>query len=274
MATRRFTVTPLCMQEWSSCKGSKPGTRGYTCALWQLFHSLASRLPEQPASGAVWMATIKGFIKHFFQCAECASHFLRMAADGDALHVATKRDAILWAWRAHNKVSSRCWMPRPSWPVCGLCLAWCEPPGDCHLPAGQRQAGVGGGHGGHGRREGRGIPARPVAACAPLPQVPGPSRHTATKRGRRVGRAGSVRLLAAVLWDQQRGAGRVYSCGLWEAAQRTGQPAHGARQLGQRRTAVPRRLCSRVCQPAHDRAVCPCAAHVLADVMRDEAEIG
>lgn len=48
-------------QDWHSCRGTRPDSRGYTCGLWQLFHVLASRLPEcvgrgghRAASGA-WL---------------------------------------------------------------------------------------------------------------------------------------------------------------------------------------------------------------------------
>lgn len=93
------------MQEWSSCRGSTPEGRGYTCGLWQLFHTLATRLPDSENAGAVWLAGVKGFVSAFFQCAECAKHFVRHAEGEEAVAVATKRDAVLWLWRTHNIVS-------------------------------------------------------------------------------------------------------------------------------------------------------------------------
>jgi hypothetical protein len=56
------------MQDWTSCQGSQPESRGYTCGLWMLLHSLAARLPEEGNSGALWLTSVKGFIKNFFQC--------------------------------------------------------------------------------------------------------------------------------------------------------------------------------------------------------------
>ena len=56
-----------CAQAWSGCRGSIPDRRGYTCGLWQLFHTLASRLPDTDNSGAVWLAAVKGFVSNFFQ---------------------------------------------------------------------------------------------------------------------------------------------------------------------------------------------------------------
>lgn len=45
------------------------------------------------------------FVEQFFQCSECSQHFGAMAAEEAAVAVSTKRDAVLWAWRAHNIVS-------------------------------------------------------------------------------------------------------------------------------------------------------------------------
>lgn len=56
------------LQGWTSCKGSKSDSRGYSCGLWYLLHALAARMPEAGNSGAVWLAGVKGFIKHYFQC--------------------------------------------------------------------------------------------------------------------------------------------------------------------------------------------------------------
>jgi len=79
--------------------------RGYTCGLWQLLHTLASRLPDTDNSGAVWLAAVKGFVSSYFQCTECAKHFVRHAGGEEAVAVARKRDAVLWMWRTHNIVS-------------------------------------------------------------------------------------------------------------------------------------------------------------------------
>lgn len=84
-----------------------PDRRGYTCGLWQLFHTLASRLPDSENSGAVWLAAVKGFVASYFQCSECAKHFVRHAGGEEAVGVARKRDAVLWMWRTHNIVRQR-----------------------------------------------------------------------------------------------------------------------------------------------------------------------
>ncbi|KAI7845151.1 hypothetical protein COHA_001196 [Chlorella ohadii] len=94
-------------KDWSSCRGSVADRRGYTCGLWQLLHTLASRLPDTDNSGAVWLAAVKGFVSSYFQCTECAKHFVRHAGGEEAVAVAHKRDAVLWMWRTHNIVNRR-----------------------------------------------------------------------------------------------------------------------------------------------------------------------
>jgi len=94
--------------DWTDCKGSKTNTRGYTCGLWLLFHSLAARMPENdPRAGERWLAGIRGYIQYFFQCSDCAKHFLSYATSPEASKVVTKRDAVLWIWRTHNVVNAR-----------------------------------------------------------------------------------------------------------------------------------------------------------------------
>ena len=94
-------------EEWRACAGSTPGKRGYTCGLWLLFHSSAARSSATARdAGATWFAAVVGWIEHFFPCDDCRSHFLDMAKEaGDS--VRTKRDAVLFAWRAHNRVNAR-----------------------------------------------------------------------------------------------------------------------------------------------------------------------
>jgi thiol oxidase len=95
-------------QDWTGCKGSLPSSRGYTCALWQLFHTLGARLPENDArSGARWMTAIRGFATHFFQCSDCARNFVKHASMIAADQVQSKKEAVLWMWATHNLVNAR-----------------------------------------------------------------------------------------------------------------------------------------------------------------------
>lgn len=94
--------------DWVSCQGSYEGSRGYTCGLWMLFHSLSVRMPESSeTAGQDWLTVIKEFVHSFFQCKDCAEHFLEGANSVDAKSVVSKRDAILWLWKMHNKVNKR-----------------------------------------------------------------------------------------------------------------------------------------------------------------------
>lgn len=42
-------------------------------------------------------------MQHYFQCSDCAKHFMEMASEKAALAVTTRQDAVLWSWRAHNE---------------------------------------------------------------------------------------------------------------------------------------------------------------------------
>jgi thiol oxidase len=123
-------------QEWTGCKGSLPSSRGYTCALWQLFHTLGARLPESDAlSGARWMTAIRGFAKHFFQCSDCARNFVKHASSLDADQVQSKKESVLWMWTTHNLVNARLKLeeeeasagdpeyPKIQWPPQELCAS-------------------------------------------------------------------------------------------------------------------------------------------------------
>ena len=52
-----------------------------------------------------WPAQCRGYVKHFFQCTDCANHFTEMASETAARAVMSRRHAVLWAWRAHNEVA-------------------------------------------------------------------------------------------------------------------------------------------------------------------------
>lgn len=43
-------------------------------------------------------------MENFFPCDDCSRHFGGMAAEDDARVVQTPDDALLWSWRAHNRV--------------------------------------------------------------------------------------------------------------------------------------------------------------------------
>ena len=51
-------------RDWVICKGSLPDTRGYTCGLWMLFHTLLARAED--SQGASVILSINGFISNLF----------------------------------------------------------------------------------------------------------------------------------------------------------------------------------------------------------------
>lgn len=52
------------------------------------------------------LLAIRDYVANFFTCRECSSHFGEMAAGmEDDLRVA--KDAVLWLWKAHNRVNLR-----------------------------------------------------------------------------------------------------------------------------------------------------------------------
>ena len=50
------------------------------------------------------MAMLNAYARNFFKCGLCAQHFMAMLDARDASAVVSKRDAVLWLWRSHNKV--------------------------------------------------------------------------------------------------------------------------------------------------------------------------
>eukprot|EP00892_Ulva_mutabilis_P006182 jgi/Ulvmu1/3936/UM018_0159.1 len=92
--------------QYVSCRGSTPATRGYTCGLWMLLHSLAAGMPERKGPER-FMRGLRAFIQDFFRCEECRGHFLEQLNLPEAAIVETRNDAVEWLWRTHNKVNER-----------------------------------------------------------------------------------------------------------------------------------------------------------------------
>ncbi|KAG7646375.1 Thioredoxin domain [Arabidopsis thaliana x Arabidopsis arenosa] len=86
------------------CRGSKNETRGFSCGLWVLMHSLSVRIEDGESQFA--FTAICDFINNFFMCDDCRRHFHDMC-----LSVKTPfkkaRDIALWLWSTHNKVNER-----------------------------------------------------------------------------------------------------------------------------------------------------------------------
>lgn len=111
-------------KDYFGCRGSLPNRRGFTCALWQLFHAMLAnaRSAREKAASQVpheGVAAIHGWVDAFFGCQECREHFLAMAHNMTWQSVEGDDAALLWLWRAHNVVNERLkgeLMEDPMWP--------------------------------------------------------------------------------------------------------------------------------------------------------------
>uniref|UniRef100_A0A8D1G7N2 Sulfhydryl oxidase n=1 Tax=Sus scrofa TaxID=9823 RepID=A0A8D1G7N2_PIG len=122
---------------WVGCQGSEPHFRGFPCSLWILFHFLtvqASRQSVDPsqetAKAQEVLQAIRGYVRFFFGCRDCAAHFEKMAS-GSMHRVGSPNSAVLWLWSSHNKVNARLagapsedpQFPKVQWPPRELCPA-------------------------------------------------------------------------------------------------------------------------------------------------------
>ncbi|XP_074309411.1 sulfhydryl oxidase 2-like isoform X1 [Silene latifolia] len=89
---------------WMFCRGSNNDTRGFSCGLWILLHSLSVRI-EDGESHVAFTATCD-FIHNFFICEECRQHFFDMCSRVSIPFNRTQ-DFALWLWDAHNSVNER-----------------------------------------------------------------------------------------------------------------------------------------------------------------------
>lgn len=94
---------------WIGCQGSSSNLRGYSCGLWELFHFLTVQSKVDPNSSDPLDAlrAVHGFVKNFFGCTDCSQHFQGMADELLIWQVASKDEAVLWLWKAHNQVNRR-----------------------------------------------------------------------------------------------------------------------------------------------------------------------
>ncbi|KAL2771223.1 sulfhydryl oxidase 1 isoform b precursor, partial [Daubentonia madagascariensis] len=122
---------------WVGCQGSEPHFRGFPCSLWVLFHLLTVQAarqkvdhPQETAKAQEVLQAIRGYVRFFFGCRDCASHFEQMAAA--SMHrVGSLNDAVLWLWSGHNRVNARLagapsedpQFPKVQWPPRELCSA-------------------------------------------------------------------------------------------------------------------------------------------------------
>lgn len=133
---------------WVGCQGSKPGLRGYPCALWTLFHVLTVRHEATPTAldntglegAAPVLQVMRRYIRTFFGCEECGRHFDQAAA-GNVEQVKSNEEQILWLWNQHNQVNYRLagslsddpLFPKASWPSPSLCASCHEEKNGIHV---------------------------------------------------------------------------------------------------------------------------------------------
>ncbi|XP_014474182.1 PREDICTED: sulfhydryl oxidase 2-like [Dinoponera quadriceps] len=95
-------------RRWIGCKGSTDSYRGYPCGLWTMFHTLTvNGAVLQDDDPAAVLRAMRGYVKSFFGCADCAAHFVEMAARNGIFDVRSRDEAVIWLWRAHNEVNAR-----------------------------------------------------------------------------------------------------------------------------------------------------------------------
>ncbi|KAI3714361.1 hypothetical protein L1987_72960 [Smallanthus sonchifolius] len=115
---------------WMFCRGSKNDTRGFSCGLWVLLHSLAVRVEDGESQMAFTVTC--DFIHQFFICEECRQHFYNMCSRVSTPFTSTY-EFVLWLWAAHNEVNKRLKnteeslktsdpkFPKTIWPTKHLC---------------------------------------------------------------------------------------------------------------------------------------------------------
>ncbi|KAH6827781.1 quiescin-sulfhydryl oxidase 1 [Perilla frutescens var. hirtella] len=115
---------------WIFCRGSNNETRGFSCGLWVLLHSLSVRVDD--GESQVAFTSICDFVHNFFVCEECRQHFYSMCSSVSS-PFKKAREFVLWLWSAHNKVNERLMkdeasletgdpeFPKTIWPPRQLC---------------------------------------------------------------------------------------------------------------------------------------------------------
>ncbi|XP_057478576.1 sulfhydryl oxidase 2-like isoform X1 [Actinidia eriantha] len=131
---------------WMFCRGSRNDTRGFSCGLWVLLHSLSVRLDDGESHLA--FTAICEFIHNFFVCEECRQHFHEMCSSVSTPFNKT-HDFVLWLWSAHNKVNERLMkeesslntgdpkFPKSIWPSKQLCPSCYVTPSQKNNASGQ-----------------------------------------------------------------------------------------------------------------------------------------
>jgi len=95
---------------WVGCQGSEERYGGYPCGLWSVWHALTvNQANFNQGDPKDVLLAMKGYIKEFFGCRECARHFDQAIEGGKLIdeEVKSYNDAVLLLWRVHNKANLR-----------------------------------------------------------------------------------------------------------------------------------------------------------------------
>uniref|UniRef100_A0A0N4Z162 Sulfhydryl oxidase n=1 Tax=Parastrongyloides trichosuri TaxID=131310 RepID=A0A0N4Z162_PARTI len=100
--------------DWDHCKGTEPNSRGYSCGLWTLLHTITvsaykTSLESESVQPLEVLHSIRGWVGAFFGCGYCREHFLDMTGKTFKIedHMKGKKDIYLYLWKAHNIVNKR-----------------------------------------------------------------------------------------------------------------------------------------------------------------------
>ncbi|KAH8335748.1 hypothetical protein KR074_012635, partial [Drosophila pseudoananassae] len=95
--------------DFVGCRSSAAYPRGFSCALWHLFHYLtvqASLFKPQTYKPGYVLNIIASFIRYFFpSCPECSRTFQEIAQARKVHEVRDYDEEILWMWEAHNEIN-------------------------------------------------------------------------------------------------------------------------------------------------------------------------
>lgn len=104
-----LNVPVFSSNRWVRCHSDLKGLRGFPCGLWLMFHYLSVQAAEsnEATDPLEILQTMHRYIKNYFGCTDCSRHFQDMATRRRIWSVASKDEAVLWLWEAHNEVNSR-----------------------------------------------------------------------------------------------------------------------------------------------------------------------
>lgn len=113
--------------EYAACTPSLSNHRGYSCALWTLFHYLLANSDDSTTLQAA--EVIHSIVTDFFGCSDCVENFKKEIVTFPIAAVSDNKSGVLWLWTLHNSVNKRLSgdesedpeFPKVQWPPASLC---------------------------------------------------------------------------------------------------------------------------------------------------------